>query len=368
MPALSSTNELVELICKSQIVDRNQLASYLERLRSDSALPAQPGRLAGLLVRNGLLTHFLAEQLLCGRWRGFIIGEYKILERLGQGRTAGVYLCEDVNTSKRYAMKVLPRSRLAGLHSESVKILKRCYDETGASGLFDHPNIARVYKVSEEGELPFVIMEFVDGPNLRQFVEQTGPLPVTQASEYLRHTFMGLQHVLSKFSSHRPIEATDLMVNADGTVVKMLDRTLAKSLERELATLLKTRQEAGDKLPEELFRSDDIDINSDLYDLGCIYYFLLTGQKANSGMFSVLKPYKRWAEDPKPVEQLRPETPEEAATIIRRLLAKESRERYKNLAELEDALLPFSKDDRADWMRPGKRQLSPLAMAEPLQR
>jgi serine/threonine protein kinase len=367
MPAPTSTNELVELIYKSQIVDRNRLALYLDGLRSASALPEEPGRLAGLLVHDGLLTHFLAEQFMHGRWRGFIVCEYKILERLGQGRTAAVYLCEDVNTSKRYAMKVLPRSRLAGLGSESVALLKRYYDEMAAAGAFDHPYIARVQKVSEEGELAFVIMEFIDGPNLRQLTEQAGPLPITQACEYLRQTLMGLQHVLAKCALHRAIEATDLMVNADGSVVKMLDRILVKLLDRGLATLLKTRQETTYKSSEEAFGSENIDINSDLYDLGCIFYFLLTGQKANSGMSSLIKPYKRWSEDPNPVEQLRPEIPGEVATTVRRLLTKDCGERYKSLAQLEDALLPFCKDDDlANWIRPGRRQLSPLAMVEPL--
>src|SRR5262245_15672415 len=108
MAGPASIGEFVELVQKSQLVDEVRLAHYLARLEAGKTLPAEPGKLAGLMVHDEVLTHFQAEQLLLGRWRRFTIGKYKVLERLGSGGMALVYLCEHKLMRRRVAVKVLP--------------------------------------------------------------------------------------------------------------------------------------------------------------------------------------------------------------------------------------------------------------------
>src|SRR5688572_5223739 len=108
MPAPASINEFLELVRKSGVVEEKRLDAHVQQLRSASLLPTEPAPLAQVLIRDGLLTHFQAEQILRGKWRRFIIGKYKVLEQLGQGGMGTVYLCEHKFMRRRVAVKVLP--------------------------------------------------------------------------------------------------------------------------------------------------------------------------------------------------------------------------------------------------------------------
>src|SRR5262249_23430215 len=108
MPAPSTTDKFLDLVRKSGVVDQQRLDACLAGASGE--LPSSPVELAALLIRDGILTHFQAEQLLQGKWRRFSIGKYKVLERLGAGTQGSVYLCLHKLTPRRVAVKVLPAS------------------------------------------------------------------------------------------------------------------------------------------------------------------------------------------------------------------------------------------------------------------
>src|SRR5215469_1103255 len=108
MPAPSTIDDFLELVRKSGVIDVGRLQAHVDRLRASGQLATEPGKFAGQLVRDGLLTHFQAEQFLQGKWRRFTIGKYKVLERLGTGGMGSVYLCEHMLMRRRVAVKVLP--------------------------------------------------------------------------------------------------------------------------------------------------------------------------------------------------------------------------------------------------------------------
>src|SRR5262249_1416288 len=111
MASPASTAEFLDLVRKSGVLDEKRLDAHLEKLRAAGGLPNEPGKLAGFLVRDGLLTHFQAEQIMLGKWRRFTIGKYKVLERLGSGGMGSVYLCEHKLMRRRVAVKVLPTAK-----------------------------------------------------------------------------------------------------------------------------------------------------------------------------------------------------------------------------------------------------------------
>ncbi len=199
MPSPTTNDEFLELVRKSGVVDDKKLTTYLDKVRAAQPLPSTPAALAGLLVRDGLLTHFQAEQFLQGKWRRFSLGKYKVLERLGAGGMGTVYLCEHKLMRRRVAVKVLPAAK-----AEDASSLERFYREARAVAALDHPNIVRAYDIDQDDKLHFLVMEHVDGASLQEIVKKTGPMDVLRACHYMRQAALGLQHAARKRRHRSP--------------------------------------------------------------------------------------------------------------------------------------------------------------------
>src|SRR6516162_11471899 len=107
MSVPASVEELIQLIRKSGMIDEQKLTAYLQKRQFARGLPTDIREFADEMIRDGLLTHFQSEQFLLGKWRGFTIGKFKLLERIGVGGMGQVFLCEHMFMKKRLAMKVL---------------------------------------------------------------------------------------------------------------------------------------------------------------------------------------------------------------------------------------------------------------------
>src|SRR5205814_1319009 len=197
------------LVRKSGVLDDKRLEAYLDRVRAGGGLPAEPTKLAGLLVGDGILTLFQAEQFLQGRWRRFTIGKYKVLERIGTGGMGSVYLCEHKFMRRRAAVKVLPIS-----HSNDPSALERFYREARAVAALDHPNIVRAYDIDQEDKLHFLVMEYVDGASLQEIIKRTGPMDPLRAAHYMSQAALGLQHAHEAAGLvHRDIKPGNILVD-----------------------------------------------------------------------------------------------------------------------------------------------------------
>src|SRR5262245_28364177 len=113
MPAPATIDDFLDVVRKSNQVDTGRLAAYVDKRRRDDTLPPEPRKLAALLIREGLLTTFQAEQFLQGKYKGFHVGGYRLIERIGAGGTGTVYLAEHEVMKRRAAIKILP-PQLAG--------------------------------------------------------------------------------------------------------------------------------------------------------------------------------------------------------------------------------------------------------------
>src|SRR5580692_1335929 len=189
MASPASSAEFIDLVRKSGVVDEKRLDVHLDKLRAASTLPGEPAKLAGVLIVDGLLTRFQAEQIMLGKWRRFTIGKYKVLERLGSGGMGSVYLCEHKFMRRRVAVKVLPAAK-----AEDPSSLERFYREARAAAALDHPNIVRAYDIDQDDKLHFLVMEHVDGASLQEIIKKVGPMDVLRAAHYMRQAALGLQH------------------------------------------------------------------------------------------------------------------------------------------------------------------------------
>src|SRR5205814_1338081 len=143
---------------------------------------------ARALVEQGQLTKFQAELLLAGRTTGFFLGQYRILEQIGQGGMGRVFKATHQAMNRTVAIKVL-----APQHTKTEKARQLFQREVRAAGKLLHPNIVTAYDANENDGRLYLVMEYVDGPNLEQLVRDRGPLPVGLVCEIMRQAALGLQ-------------------------------------------------------------------------------------------------------------------------------------------------------------------------------
>lgn len=276
------------------------------------------------------------------------LDRYEVLEEIGQGGMGVVYKARHRQTGQLVAIKLLRKERL-----HNADLVNRFRREALASERLQHPSIVRVIEADLEGATPFLALEFVPGITLQKLVEQTGPLPLGQACDFIRQAAVGLQHADEQRLVHRDVKPANLMIVApDGLplpprpVVKILDMGVARlsqlsDTDAALTTLTRDGSVIGTPdyiAPEQLEDPRNVDIRADLYSLGCTFYFLLTGEVPFPGGSLVQKLDRhRWQTAPA-VTQVRPEVPAALAAVVRRLTAKHPDDRYQTPAELVAAL------------------------------
>jgi serine/threonine protein kinase len=293
--------------------------------------------LAKKLVESSWLTKYQVNLLFQGKGKDLVLGSYILLDRIGEGGMGEVYRAKNWKMGQVVALKVIRKDRLQ--NENSVRRFKR---EVTATAKLSHPNIVRALDADHSGNIHFLAMEFVEGGDLLRLVKTKGPLPVQQACEFMRQAALGLQHAFEQGMTHRDIKPSNLLVDLKGTV-RILDMGLARMEDAEdnSATLTQEGSVLGslDYLsPEQALNARTADARSDLYSLGCTFYFALTGQVPFPGGTATEKLLKHRLEEPKPIEQIRGDVPAKVTAVVRKLMAKKPEDRYQSGAELAAAL------------------------------
>jgi eukaryotic-like serine/threonine-protein kinase len=350
--------EFIEHLVSSGLMDREEVTRALENLP-----PTEKAKtIARHLVDAGKLTRFQAERLLVGRTDGFILGQYRVLEELGRGGMGRVYKAVHQTMGRFVALKVL-----APELTKTEKARDLFQREVKAAARLNHPNIVTAFDAYLNGDRFFLVMEFVDGPNLSQLVKEQGPLPVEQACEYIRQTAVGLDYAHQLGLIHRDIKPSNLLVQqtTSGPQVKMLDFGLAlvnvgEAGDNEFAvgttnTVLGTPDYVS---PEQARDQYNVDGRSDLYSLGCTFYYLLTGEVPFIGGSGIEKLMRHGSEPPIPVRNKRSDVPEPVAALVHKLLAKDPADRFQT-AGLLAAELAAVVGKKADWSAPTRSRPKP---------
>lgn len=369
MAAPATVDEFLDLMRKSGVVDEKRFDPYLQRLRTSGGLPKEPSKCAGLLVRDGFLTHFQAEQIMQGKWRRFTIGKYKVLERLGSGGMGSVYLCEHKLMRRRVAVKVLPTAK-----AQDPSSLERFYREARAVAALDHPNIVHAYDIDQDEALHFLVMEYVDGSSFQEIIKAAGPMDVTRACHYIRQAAQGLDHAHQAGLVHRDIKPGNILVERGG-VVKILDMGLARFFNDDDDILTKKYDEnvlgTADYLaPEQALDSHGVDIRADIYSLGATFYFLLTGKTPFGEGTVAQKLIWHQTRQPKSLAEVRPDLPAGVVAVIGKMMEKDPAKRYQIPGEIADALAPFTQtpigpppDQEMPRLSPAARGAAPVETA-----
>jgi serine/threonine protein kinase len=323
------------------VLDPKLLDDQIQDMTTAGSLPEEPRTLAKVLVRDGLITYFQAEQLMQGRHQGFVInGKYKVLERLGSGGMGTVFLCEHKVMRHRVALKVIRLDK-----ANDVSALQRFFREARAVAAMDHPNIVRAHDVDQDGKLLFLVMAYVDGTSLQRIVNDHGPMDILRAAHYIGQAALGLQHVHESGLVHRDIKPGNLLLDRGGTL-KILDLGLARFFHEDDNLTKKHDPQAAlgtaDYLsPEQALDSHEVDARGDIYSLGATFYFLLTGRAPFQHGNLQEKFLWHQLRQPPPIHDIRPAVPEELIAIINRMMAKESADRYQTSVEVHADLAPW---------------------------
>ncbi|WP_165245989.1 serine/threonine-protein kinase [Paludisphaera soli] len=321
-------DEFLECVDRSGLIPRATVQPLCAANDRDDA-----AALARRLVQQGLLTQYQARKLLAGATRGFFLGGYRILRPLGEGGMGKVFLAAHEEDGRKVAIKVLPPRRA----QEEVNSLARFKREMELSMRCDHPNVARTLDFGNDGDVHFMVLEFIPGLSLYDMIksERFGPLRVAAASRLFLRILNGLEAAHAAGLVHRDIKPSNIMITPEGDA-KVLDLGLAKALGEEggltrANTLLGTLDYAS---PEQLSDASRADARSDLYSFGCTLYFALAGDPPFEGGDAINKIFKQRMEDPEPIERVAKGVPAAFAAIIRKLMAKDPADRYQNCAEL----------------------------------
>ena len=341
MPAPTTVEEFADLIRKSAVLDDSRVSAYIQKLKESGDVSKDLNSVAGMFVRDGLLTYFQAEQFLQGRWKRFTIGKYKVLERLGSGGMGQVFLCEHKLMRRRVAVKVLPTAKAADPSS-----LERFYREARAVAALDHQNIVRAYDIDQDDNLHFIVMEYVDGSSLQDMIRKGGQMDPTRAAHYIYWSAIGLQHAHENGLIHRDIKPGNILVERQG-VVKILDLGLARFFNDDQDLLTKKYDEnilgTADYLaPEQAVDSHSVDGRADIYSLGATFYYMLTGQPPFAEGSIAQKLLWHQTRRPKSATEYRSDIPPSLVAVLEKMMAKKPEDRYATPNELAEALLPFT--------------------------
>jgi len=253
------------------------------------------------------------------------IGRYQVIERIGRGAMGVVYRAHDAAMSRDVALKVL----MADL-DDDPDIRTRFHREAEAAARLSHPNIITIFDVGEDGDRFFIVMELLRGMTLRDFLKQGDPPPIERKLDLMSQLCAGLGAAHNASICHRDIKPGNIFVRSDG-ILKILDFGVAR-LASSSMTAAGFIVGTPDYMSPEQARGAAVDRRSDIFSLGGVFYFMLTGRKPFPatelpGLFHQIQ-----NEDPPPL--LDTEAPPDLAAVIRKTLSKNRETRYQSCQDL----------------------------------
>lgn len=334
-----TTDVFFELLQQSDLLTSDRMAevhTWQER---------HPGKLAAELVGRGWITHWQAQQLLWGRHQ-FHLGQYRLLQKLGEGGMGAVYKAYQYRLGRTVALKMI-----SDRFVERADSVARFQREAQAMAALSHPNIVTAYDADLIEGTHMLVMEYVEGHGLNVWLDAFGRLPLDWSCECIRQAALGLQHAHERGLIHRDLKPSNLLVTTEHEDerlpwIKILDLGLARSVrDSDQTSLTGTGFVIGTPdymSPEQGETPKDIDIRSDIYSLGVTLFELLSGELPFQGETAVQKLLLRASEDAPRVRSLREDIPADLDAILAKMLARKPADRFQTPADLADALIPFA--------------------------
>lgn len=333
MPAVTNIRDFFELLKKSNLLSKPQLLAAREAVRDFT----EARGLAKWLLKRNLVTSWQAQQLLGGHHRLFL-GKYKLLDVIGQGGMGAVLKAEQSSVKRTVALKVMAKELV-----RDEKAVSRFLREIQSAAALNHPHIVAAIDADCIGDRYFLVMDHVEGRDLKAWLKKYGPLPVSWSCEVIRQVALGLQHAHELGLVHRDIKPSNIMVTVDPQTgephAKIMDFGLSKLVSETKVDGHSTQTGAimgsPDYIaPEQARNAKEADIRADLFSLGCTLFQLLTDQLPFPGETIMEKLMSRASHVPPPVTSLRADVSPAVSDIVARLMRLDLKERFQTPAEL----------------------------------
>jgi serine/threonine protein kinase len=332
MPS-EEVNQLTQHIQKLGLVTETQVQDALLEYG-----PVTADEMLHVLERKGYLTSFQIGKLKKGDPEGFTIGGYRIRYKIASGSFGRVYRADDPQSGQIVAVKILRRR-----HSENPHTIE-LFEREGRVGLsLSHPNIVETLAVNRDpvtGQY-YIAMEFVEGGNLRDFLEIRGKFRPAEALRFMEESTDGIAHAYSRGVTHRDLKLTNILISSQG-VAKVVDFGLAGIFSRKGLELEKSEKVDRTVDYAGLERATGVktgDVRSDIYFLGCILYEMLTGR---SPLLMTKDPRQRMSktrfDNTPPMVQEEVDAPHSVFKLVERMMSLDPHYRYQTPSQLLEAI------------------------------
>lgn len=259
-----------------------------------------------------------------------INGRYKLIEMVGGGGMANVYLARDMILDRDVALKILRMD-----FNNDDEFIKRFNREAQSATSLAHPNIVSIYDVGEENDIYYIVMEYVDGFTLKQYIQKYYPIPVEKALDIMKQITAAISHAHHNGIIHRDIKPQNILIDKEGTV-KITDFGIALALSATNITQTNAVLGSVHYLSPEQARGGMANKKSDIYSLGIVMFEILTGRLPFSGESAVSIALKHLQSETPSPKRWNPDIPQSVENIILKSTAKDSYYRYESVDAMED--------------------------------
>ncbi len=345
----------------SGLVTKQQFADAIDAVRSVAT--AAPGlatevdieQVSAKLVELGLLTPYQVEQLRAGRTK-LNLGPYLITDWIGQGGMGQVFKAVHKMMGRECAVKVLPSHRAT---PDSIANFTR---EIRTQAQLDHPHLVRAYDAGHDGNVHYLVTEYVPGTDLRRLVRQRGALTMQQAARVILHAALGLDHAHGRGLIHRDVKPGNILVTPDG-IAKVSDLGLASYIDEgegdpRAGKIVGTSDYLS---PEQIRTPREVTSVSDIYSLGCTLYYAICAKVPFPGGTTRDKARRHCEETPWHPRRFNVNISEEFVEVIADMMEKNPAARLQTAAEVVSRLEPWAQESsplpaqqlsKARWMAP----------------
>jgi serine/threonine protein kinase len=359
----------VESVCnalaKSKLLGSDEVKkAYQDWQREGGPKAKDTAEFGKWLITRQYLTSYQADRVLRGQTDYFFFNEYKLLERIGKGKMAGVY--KGIHRlGQVVAIKVLPPSKV-----KDTEAFGRFQREARLAQRLKHANVVRTFQVGQSGPLHYLVMEHLEGETLADMIQRRGKIPPAEAAQIVYQALLGLSHIDEQKMVHRDLTPENLMilpssVPGEPGVVKILDIGLGRATFEEGGAndVNLTREDSvlgsPDYLaPEQARSAHKADIRADIYSLGCVLYHAIAGQVVFPAKNAVQKMIAHASEKPRPLSTFA-NVPDALQQIMDNMIAKEPTLRYATPALAARQLKTFLESQTVSANAPQLVELVP---------